>query len=483
MKSGLKILSFMIVLASSNPTNLGACTTILVGKNASADGSVMMGHNEDLGLETTGRLWRSDPEHTGPLRTVSVPYVHVTLNGPAFSYWASGNTRGSAGLGIFEEYQPYDSVLVGMNEAGVSMSCNWAYSREEARMKSGIRRYAIRQLILEHSQSALDAVRLIGQLIDTYGQADWGGLIYNVADSNEAWVVETTSSQWVALRVSDHEVYGVANRFTIGANYDYASKNLIDFAYKKGWYHPDSETFSFRDVYGNPERMNDAFDKDREDRIRSLLESKIGRITIEDMFAVLRDRYEGTNKFTPPMSVVLTREMVAAQEGLFRSISVNTCQSSTVAHLRGDLPQEVGSVLWFAMANPGYGGYFPVYPVSETIPDSYETDHFAYSPDSAWWTFKLLQATDRLSHEQSYQPVRSHWEEYQEQTLKDQKETEKLAIESLQKGDDFSAKRLLSGFTQKKALQALSTAKTLLNEKQNPGSKTPDVSFPKKISY
>ena len=478
MKSGLKILSFMIVLASSNPTNLGACTTILVGKNASADGSVMMGHNEDLGLETTGRLWRSDPEYTGPLRSVLVPYVQVTLSAPAFSYWASGNARGSTGLGIFEEYQPYDSVLVGMNEAGVSMSCNWAFSREEARMKSGIRRYAIRQLILEHSQSALDAVRLIGQLIDTYGQADWGGLIYNVADSKEAWVIETTSSQWVALRVSDDEVYGVANRFTIGATYDYASRDLIDFAYKKGWYRPENGVFSFRDVYGNPERMNDAFDKDREDRIRDLLGHKLGKITVEDVFDVLRDRYEGTKKFTPPMSSVMSREMVASESGFYRPISVNTCQSSSVAHLRGDLPPEIGPVLWYSMANPGYSGYFPIYPVSETIPEPYKADHSTYSQDSAWWTFKLLQATERLSHEKSYQRIRNLWGEHQARTIKDQKMIETLVIERLRKGDVESSKQILSQFTKEKAQQTLLTAKYLLNEKQIPGSELLRIVFP-----
>ena len=78
------------------------------------------------------------------------------------------------------------------------------------------------------------AVGLTG-LIDEHGQADWGGLIYHLADPEEAWVIETTTRNWVARRVRDDEIHVTANRFRIGADYDLASDTLVGDAMAAGW--------------------------------------------------------------------------------------------------------------------------------------------------------------------------------------------------------------------------------------------------------
>ena len=71
---------------------------------------------------------------------------------------------------------------------------------------------------------ALDtAFEIVGRLIETHGQADWGGLIYHLADPEEAWVVETTTDNWVAQRIRDDEIHVTANRFRIGRDYDLSS--------------------------------------------------------------------------------------------------------------------------------------------------------------------------------------------------------------------------------------------------------------------
>jgi dipeptidase len=277
-----------------------------------------------------------------------------------------------------------------MNQWGVTMACNWMWSKEENQSEEGIRRYAIRQLILERAKTAQDAVKIIADFIEQYGQADWGGLDYVLADPNEAWIVETTTHHWVARKIKDDEILVIANRFTIGKDYDKSSKGLIEFAQKKGWYDPSKGDFSFRDAYGRPDKMDQAYDKDRETRVMALFKDKQGVITPEYLFLVLRDRYEGTPKYTKPLNVENWREM---SEGRLipRTISNNLTQSSSVAHLRSDMPVEVGSVMWYSMVGPQYSGYFPVYAGATTVPDEYSNVNSAYSPNSAWWTSRMLQ--------------------------------------------------------------------------------------------
>jgi len=132
--------------------------------------------------------------------------------------------------------------------------------------------------------------------------------------------------------LKDNEFVVIANRFVVGEDYDMASKGLIDYAVKMGWYDKKKDgKFSFKKVYGRPDRMNSPYDVDRENRSYELLEGKQGVMTPEDLFQVLMDRYEGTNKFRKPISDVEHWEDVTDKLGIPRPINTNLCQSSTVA--------------------------------------------------------------------------------------------------------------------------------------------------------
>ncbi len=47
----------LISMALSGTHRAGACTTVLIGKALTADGSVIHAHNEDMGNDAVGRLW------------------------------------------------------------------------------------------------------------------------------------------------------------------------------------------------------------------------------------------------------------------------------------------------------------------------------------------------------------------------------------------------------------------------------------------
>ncbi len=450
-----------IAVTLTSPVTATACTTVLIGKSLTADHSVIHAHNEDMGNEAVGRLWTSASEHHGEGSQLSVPYVELKRPRTTYGYWASGNAQGAEGLGTSEEVRPYDSVLVGLNEKGVSMSCNWAYSREENAEGVGIRRYAIRQILLEWSTSARHGVEILGRLIEEHGQADWGGLVYNLADRQEAWVVETTTHNWVARRIRDDEIRVTANRFRIGSDYDLASGTLVSHAVAQGWLASPDDELSFAEVYGRPGKMHQAYDTRREQRVAQLLRGKEGVITPEDLFMVLRDRYEGTEMYTAPQRQPVWREDLDKNPALSRTISTNLAQSTFVAHLRGDLPVAVGAVLWFGLATPSYAGYVPLYAGGGSVPAEY-SEPAADNRDSAWWLFRRLQRMADRDYESAYPTIHTFWNSQHAIALEQQRRFETMALDLLEKGEESQAARLLSAFTFSQADKTLYHARRLL---------------------
>ncbi len=449
-----------VIAALAGPGAASACTTILIGRSLTADGSVIHAHNEDMGNEAVGRLWAVEPS---PLSegTFGVPYVELQRL-PSLGYWASGNVQGTAGLGTSETIRPYDSVLVGLNQKGVAMSCNWAYSREENQEGSGIRRYAVRQLLLERATSARHGVEIIGALIEEHGQADWGGLIYHLADPNESWVVETTTRNWVAHRVRDDEIRVTANRFRIGSDYDLSSPTLASDAVANGWLAAAGGKLDFSKVYGRPGKMDQAYDTRREERALELLRGKAGVLTPEDLFAVLRDRYEGTDFYTPPRPGPVWREDLDANPRLSRAISTNLAQSTFVAHLRGDLPVGVGAVMWYGVATPSYAGYFPLYAAGGTLPAEFSDPIAGPGDDSAWWLFRRLQRAADRDYQRDYPAIHTSWTSRHAVTLEIQRQIEAKALTLLAAGEEDAPAKLLAAFTFSQAEQTLHHARRWL---------------------
>jgi dipeptidase len=452
-----------VLLAIAGPAPAPACTTILIGKALTADGSVIHAHNEDMGNDAVGRLWWVPAKNHIAGEPLAVPYVELTQVPASAGYWASGNAEGAVGLGTSQQARPYDSVLVGLNEHGVAMSCNWAHSRERNMEGVGIRRYAIRQLLLERATSARHGVEILGELIERFGQADWGGLIYHLADSTEAWVVETTSHNWVARRVRDDEIRVTANRFRIGPDFDLASATLTSDALAQGWLASPEDELDFSRVYGRPERMDEAYDTMRERRVLELLRGRIGSLTPEDVFPVLRDRYEGTEYYTPPQQVPVWREDLARRPEIHRTISTNLAQSTFVAHLRGDLPVSIGAVMWYGVATPSWAGYFPLYAAGGSVPEAFSVSSPKESEHSAWWLFRRLQRAADGDYQRIYSAARTSWKGDLSAAPESQLRVESEALDLLAEGEEDEAQGLLSHWTSSQAERALRQARRLLD--------------------
>ncbi len=466
-----KTLLLFITIALFTSFSSLSCTTVLIGKDLTVDGSVIHAHNEDMGASAVGRLWHVDAQTHKKGDLINVPYVKIPNQQNSYSYWASGNANNTSGLDISNETKPYDSVLVGMNQWGVTMSCNWMNSKSENSLEKGIRRYAIRQLILERAKTAREAVEIVGDFIEKYGQADWGGLTYNLSDTNESWVIETTTNNWAARRIKDNEIWVVANRFRIGTDFDLSSHSLIDNAIKQGWYNPKTDKqFNFSKAYGKPENMNQAYDIAREGRAYSLLKNKKGLLSADDLFEVLRDRYDGTSKFTKPQNEELWRE-TSESNHIPRTIASNLAQSTSVAVLRSDLPIEVGAMMWYGMVNPQFSGYFPLYAGSATVTQDFSILDGKNNGNSAWWSFKNLHNQAGKNYTKYYPMVKKVLSNNHAQMVIEQKLVETKALDLISQGKKDKAISLLNQFSYSQSEDTLFQSKRLLNLIKEPKEK------------
>ena len=206
------------------------CFGILAGRNATTDGYVYLGHNEDQ----------------------STPAMLNIYNVPA-------NDKRCAYLWFeFPGQKAGDSYV---NEYGVGITSDMCKSREDKATGSII--YEVRTTVAQKARTSREAVHIIGALVEKYGYGD-SGRSYLVADRHEAWVCAVVKGKhWVAQRVPDDEIATIPNYYTIG-KIDLAdtvnflgSKDIVRYARKRGWYRPrrDGE-FNFRLAYSDPATLN-----------------------------------------------------------------------------------------------------------------------------------------------------------------------------------------------------------------------------------
>lgn len=132
---------------------------------------------------------------------------------------------------------------MGVNEYGVTIGNEAVFTKVKIKKKNtGLTGMDLLRLALEIATTAKEALYTIIEYLEKYGQQACGGYTdknfyyhnsFIIADSTEAYVLETAGKHWVYQKVKGYRA--ISNGLTIEDSYDGISKDAIAFARKKGW--------------------------------------------------------------------------------------------------------------------------------------------------------------------------------------------------------------------------------------------------------
>ena len=501
-----------VVLAASGAAS--ACSSLLVTKGASVDGSVMITY-------TCDGEFRPELEY---LPAADYPFGDSL----AITDWR-GNVRG-----WIDQVEHTYAVVDLMNEHQLAIGETTFDGREELRDRAGLLHYwDLMQLALQRARTAREAIQVMTDLVDTYGYGSTGESI-SIADKDEAWILEIIGpgegghgAEWVAVRVPDGYISAHANKARIGQfpmddpeNCLY-SDNVISFAEERGYYDPESDgPFLFNEVYCPSTMANRRFGDSRVwsifrraapslDLSPDYARGKEGsqpyplwvkpdkKLALADVFALMRDHYEGTpfdvtkgidaGPFGCPLrSRPLEFTVDSVQYGWERPISTQQTAFSFVSQSRGRLPDKVGGVYWYGLDDTYMTCYTPLYCGIDAIPEAFTVGSFErFSWKSAWWVFNLVSNYSYLKYSMMSEDVLAVQKEIEGTYLALQPAVEKTAMELAEDDPDLLV-RYLTDYSVSHAEQMVSRWRALgeyLLTKYNDGYVRDENGRPQELGY
>ncbi len=260
------------------------CDTIVALGNATADGSVLLAKNSDR-----------EPNEA-QLLTVVPGAAHPDGEMVRCTYIQIPQVRETYTVLLSKPFWMWGCEM-GLNEHGVAIGNEAVFTRIPYDKKPGLIGMDYLRLALERSKSADEALKVITDLLEQYGQSGNCGYDHKfyyhnsflICDPINAWILETAGKEWVAEKVVD--IRSISNGLTIGSHFDLASAHLISYAVEKGWCKGEQD-FNFKRCYSDPLYTFFADSVKRQSCTTNSLKQKKGRITTIDMMSILRTHHQ-----------------------------------------------------------------------------------------------------------------------------------------------------------------------------------------------
>ena len=485
----------------SQPVNTPeSCTSIMVGKKASADGSVMTSHTCDGNYRTWMEI------------VPAARYEHDTTvaiyNGRMHTEYPADRTNMELKGTIPEArstYQFLNTSYPCLNEKQLGIGETTISGREELQNKKGM--FMIEELekiALQRCTTAREAIRLIGQLVAEYGYGDSGECL-TIADPNEVWHFEVfgegpdkVGGVWAAVRIPDDHV-GVSANISRISTLDLkdkdrymASENVFSVAKKMGFW-DGKEPFKFWKAYsggnyfGEPKSFSIReyfilnalapslkLSYDAEELPISVKPDKA--VAVTDVMALLRQTYEGpewdmtknlkvttknketqkTDTLTSPaanpwMVTDMVNMLNAVKPGTVtrnRLVSVPQCSYSHVIQLRSWLPDAVGGVAWLSFDNPGQSPRIPIFAGTTDLPVAFGIcGQHRHREDAIIWKYRTANKLATVRWGLTKDKINGAVAHFEEKGLSEMPFVESRYKELQSSKGEEAARTFLTGYT------------------------------------
>ena len=380
-----------------------ACTGMYAGRKVSADGTVLIGRTVDT------------PPWTCCFRAVRVPRG----DGVKYAYVCTPAVT-SVGKGFFPS--------ACANEAGLVISGTvTGHTRKEIldldpkTCKNGVGERNMPGLVAANCATAREALDYFEKTIAERGH--FGAEIYMFADKEEAWYLEAyCGHQWAAVKMPEDKVACFGNQFMI-RSFDPDSPDtrhsaeLISMPEKAGllvrgpdglpdlcltYATPLGDYSNFRTWFGHKAFSPSTAGEYEVARPMPLFYAPAHKVSVDDMFELMRSRYEGTDR--------------CPDEGggpKVRTIGTTKQATSHVISLDPRLPAKFAGTVWFSLANAEHSVFLPMNAAVTETDEAFSQDDlekpFSYNPALAGHAFRRLCALAEQNRRFYGRGVRAWW--------------------------------------------------------------------------
>ena len=382
-----------------------ACTTILVGKNASVDGSTMIARNDDTFRPITPQKFIIRPA----AKNESGRQIKSWLNNFKLDLPENAQAVPAVPNVDYKNRGYYDES--GINQKNVAMSCTEStYGNERALafdplVKDGLDEDCMQSVVLPYIDSARNGVEYLGKLIAKFGSPAGNSVLFS--DKNEIWYMEiVTGHHWVAQRIPDDAYAIAANRVSIEqVDFDDSdnfiwSEGIQEFVAQhhlnvdhQGWnFRHIFGTYSQQDRFYNTNRVwygqkyfNPEIEQEPTDGDLPFIRRAAKKITREDIEFVLGSHYQNT-PYDP------FGKGTEEQKHRFRPIGLNRTQNSHILQIRNDVDHDKAAIMWLCIGGPTFTPFVPFFANMNDTDPSYNNTSMTYNLNDAWWYYKSLAA-------------------------------------------------------------------------------------------
>ncbi len=289
---------------------------------------------------------------------------------------------------------------IGMNEYGLAMGEEAVFTTERPEAKDGIIGPDLVRLALERSHDCQEAVEVMTQLLEAYGQGGSAEMKGNshfdssflMADTHEAYILETAGRKWAVKKIEEFD--SISNMLGISTNWQRSS--ALSGAKKLDW----AKTYAVPDVppnLGAPDRQSIT--------CGSLAAAK-GHVTSRTMFQIMRQHGPGYDPATADAHRNVCIHAGPQENRWWQADGVMVTEAG---------PQ--GMLIWVTCTSGNCVSIFkPVFPGLD-LPDIGPTPTEHFDPRSLWWKHELLHRRAMADFDHLVPEIRSDFDVLEDEFL------------------------------------------------------------------